>query len=216
METKKDTVLRLYQRLAQKHGAAEKYWPGWCATKRPRKLLEEILMGTILVQRTSWHNADIALKNLLRADLLSVQRIAKLVNREALIDLIRPAGFFRSKPQRLIDVCKYIASHGGFGGLMKRAVGEIRKELLTIKGVGPETADTILCYVLDKPSFIVDEYTRRLVKKCSLADNLEYDYVKNLFERSLPSDARVYRDFHALIIVDQKGADRARMEVLTC
>jgi len=84
-------------------------------------------------------------------------------------------------------------------------LGVARKKLLTLNGIGPETADTLLLYALDQPSFVVDEYTKRLVKKRKLATNLAYDYLKNLFEKNLPRNVKIYQNFHALIIIEEKG-----------
>lgn len=158
-------------------------------------------MGMILVQRTSWHNAELALKNLLQADLLSIKKIAELPSHEPLIPLIRIAGFYQSKPKRLYDICRYAAGNS-----------YSREELLKINGIGPETADTILLYAADQPTFIIDEYTKRFVEKHRLADDFDYTFLQKLFEENLPKDFRVYQDFHALIIFDQKDKKGWRME----
>jgi endonuclease-3 related protein len=194
-------IYQLYLELLERHGSPEKYWPQWCSRDKSKRDRELIVIGMILVQRTSWHNAELALKNLLKADLLSIKKIADLPSHEPLIPLIRVAGFYQSKPKRLYDLCRH-------------AVNNIfsRENLLKIKGIGPETADTILLYAVDQPTFIIDEYTKQFVKKHNLADNFDYNFLKNLFEQSLPKDSRIYQDFHALIIFDQKDKKGWKME----
>jgi endonuclease-3 related protein len=85
---------------------------------------------------------------------------------------------------------------------------ELREELLKLKGIGPETADSILLYALDKPIFVIDEYTRRLVEKQGLANNLSYAFLQKLFEENLRRDFRLYQDFHALIVINGKNSKR--------
>lgn len=87
-----------------------------------------------------------------------------------------------------------------------------KAKLLSLSGIGPETADTILLYVLDKPSFVIDEYTKRLVRKRGLANHFDYDFLKNLFEENLPKDVKIYQDLHALIIIEEKGGLGSVME----
>ena len=199
-------IHQLYLELRQKHGPAEKFWPQWCASKKSPRLRELTAIGAILTQRTSWHNADLALRNLKREQLLSLQRIADLPNLDQLTDLIRPAGFYQSKPRRLFGFCFFVTSeYGDLESLMKEDLKVAREKLLTLNGIGPETADTILLYALDRPSFVIDEYTKRLVKKRGLTKNLAYDHLKELFEKNLPRDVKIYQDFHTLIIVEQKG-----------
>ena len=199
-------IHQLYLELKQKYDPAEKFWPQWCAPKKPPKIRELIAIGAILTQRTSWHNADLALRNLKKEKLLSLSRIANLPNLDRLTELIRPAGFFQSKPRRLFDFCSFvIKEYGSLENLMKEDLEVARKKLLALNGIGPETADTILLYALDRPSFVIDEYTKRLVKKRKLATNFAYDQLKELFETNLPRDVKIYQDLHALIIIEQKG-----------
>lgn len=203
-----DKIFKLYLNLLKRYGSPEKYWPQWCKREKSQRDREIIALGAFLTQRTSWRNAQMALENLQNSNLLSFNKILKLGGPEKLIELIRVAGFFNTKPKRIWEFCRTII--GDFGTI--RAFGEFamtdlhraREKLLSLYGIGPETADTILLYVLDEPSFIVDEYTKRLVKKEKLADKFDYDFLKDLFEKSLPTDVRIYQDFHALIIFNQK------------
>lgn len=203
-----------YQGLLKEYGDSVGYWPQWCADKKSAAEREKIVIGMILVQRTNWHNADIALRNLKEAGLLSVTKIANLGNLDELTRLIRPAGFYQSKPRRLFDVCRYIDNHGGIEKLLAGNSTRLRKELLAIKGIGQETADTIMLYALDKPVFVIDEYTRRWVAKNSLSNERDYQKLQNFFESNLKKDLAICRNFHTLIIVSQRGRERSRMDLV--
>jgi len=189
-------------------------WPQWCAKKKERSLREIIAIGAILAQRTSWHNADLAMRNLKKAGLLSMKKLASLENYNELMELIKPAGFCQTKPRRLFTLSSFIINeYSGVDGLMEEKLAVLRKKLLGLYGIGPETADTILLYALDKPSFIIDTYTKRLVERERLSDIFEYDYLKQFFETSLPKDSTIFQNFHALIIIEQKGRKRSLMEI---
>lgn len=207
-------LLPYYERLYQEYGDPVNYWPQWCAKSKTLVEREKIIIGMILVQRTSWHNANIALKNLKDENLLSINKIADLESLEKLTQLIRSAGFFQSKPKRLVDICTFVMNNGGLGMLMKRKAEDIRPELLSIKGVGQETADTVLLYALDKPIFVIDEYTRRWVEKNSLTSEKDYFKLQKFFQTNLKPNLTVYRNFHALIIVSQRGREKSKMEVV--
>ncbi len=168
----------------------------------------------ILVQRTTWHNANMALKNLKSKNLLSVNKIAELKNLDKLTSLISSAGFYQSKPRRLFDVCSFIVSENGVRGLKKRKAFEIRSKLLNLNGVGPETADTIMLYALDKPVFIIDEYTRRFIIKNNLTAEKDYLKLQQYFEDNLDKNLCLFQNFHALIIISQRGISKSLMELV--
>jgi endonuclease-3 related protein len=203
-----------YQELSEKHGGAIKYWPQWCAKEKSLAEREKIIIGMVLVQRTSWHNADLALRNLKQANFLALGKIAGLKNLDYLTELICPTGFYQSKPQRLYDLCCFIEKIGGVDRALTQKISWLRWKLLTLKGIGPETADTILLYALDKPVFIIDEYTRRWVTKEKLTNEKDYSKLQNFFEKNLPKDLTVYQNFHVLMIVDQKGSAKSIMEII--
>ncbi len=106
-------IHQLYLELQQKYGPTEKFWPQWCASKKSLRLRELIAIGAILTQRTSGHNADLALRNLKREELLSLQRIANLSDLKKLTELVRPAGFYQTKPKRLFDFCSFVTKEYG-------------------------------------------------------------------------------------------------------
>lgn len=208
-------IYALYQELLQKYGLPDKIWPQWCAKKNTTKDRELIAIGAILTQRTSWRNADLALRNLKKERLLSLNKIAKLTNLNKLTKLIRPAGFYQTKPKRLYGLASFIVkNYKNLTKFAKEDLGIARSKLLNLYGIGPETADTILLYALDEPSFVIDEYTKRFVAKNLSLKNINYDSLKKLFEDNLPKNVEVYQNYHTLIIIEQKGLKGSLMRVL--
>lgn len=133
------------------------------------------------------------MSNLRKAGIRSLKDITK--NKRKLAQLIRPCGFYQQKVKYLFNLAKFITQSKNFS----------RTELLAQKGVGPETADSILLYALEKPVFVIDEYTRRLVAKLKLTNNFSYLHLQQLFEKNLKKDYKLYQDFHALIVIDGKA-----------
>ena len=233
MGSLESTLYRHYLDLLDLYGHPEKYWPQWCSNEKSVEDREKVILGTILTQRTTWHNAQIALKKLKEAGLLSLDGIAGIVNATDLLTHIRPAGFHTTKPYTLKNVSKFFKEKGGVTEVMKMDMHEIRRGLLNTKGVGKETADTILLYGLDKPSFVIDEYTFRWVENLvtgyevgtlefvveneellSVIKKRNYDRLHQLFGSSLEPEIELYRNFHALIIVSQRGVDKSGMEII--
>lgn len=210
----KKPLYNYYQKLLREYGDPVNYWPQWCAQKKSEVEREKIIIGMILVQRTSWHNANIALKNLKRNKLLSTEKISVIKNVNKLAKIIKSAGFHQTKPKTLINVCTYIVNQGSINKLMDKEIEKIRKEFINIKGIGPETAATILLYALDKPVFIIDEYTRRWVKKHNLTSERDYEKLQNFFYQNLKTNLEIYQKFHALIIICQRGREKSRMEIV--
>lgn len=120
--------------------------------------------------------------------------------------LIKPSGFYKAKADYLVNLAKFIIKNYGSVEKMKKEKTEIlREKLLSLKGIGPETADSILLYALDKPIFVIDEYTRRIIKRKKIVQNLSYHFLQNLFQENLPKNAKFYQEFHALIVIDGKN-----------
>ncbi len=212
---KESKIYQIYLDLLQKYGSPEKYWPQWCKKSKTIRDREIIALGAILTQRTSWHNAETAILNLKKTGLLSLKKISELQSSERLIPYVRVAGFYQSKPRRLFDLCTFVVkNYGNIENLLKDELKIIKEKLLSLYGIGPETADTILLYSLDKPSFVIDEYTKRLAKKEELAENFDYNCLENLFEKNLPADVKIYQDFHALIIFSQKEKSGWGMKIV--
>lgn len=208
-------IYKLYQELHQKHGKPIELWPQWCSKKKNKRTRDLIAIGAVLTQRTSWRNANIVLNNLKDNNLLSLEKISKLNSANELTELIRPAGFFQTKPKRLHEFARFvIKEYGSLENMVKEDLHSLREKLLNLYGIGPETADVILLYSLGKPSFVIDEYTKRLVAKKNISSQLTYDHLKQLFEDNLPKDVKIYQNYHALIIVEQRGREASKMEIV--
>jgi len=212
---KLNKVYKTYLELYKKHGDPVNLWPQWCAERKGDALREIIAIGAILTQRTGWHNANLALKNLKKENLLSLNKIAALVNLKKLTELTKSAGFYQTKPKRLFTLASFIVKeYGSLKNFGKENLETARNKLLDLYGIGPETADAILLYALDKPTFVIDEYTRRFIKQRKLSQNLDYRNLKQFFEKNLPKDIIVFQNFHVLIIIEQKGRKHSLMEVV--
>ncbi len=171
----------------------KKWWPGTSPL--------EIAVGTILTQNTSWKGVEKSIIALKEAGKMEIRAILELSDDE-LAELIRPSGFARLKTQRLKNLLNFIRENYGTVEEMKFAPKDsLRKELLSVNGVGRETADSILLYALEKSSFVIDAYTRRVLGRHGILDeNLPYDELQAAFEDSLPQDIQVYAHFHAMIV----------------
>ena len=169
-----------------------------------------MIIGAILTQNTNWRNVTKAMENLKKEKCCSLGGIRQMGrNRTRIGRMIRAAGFYNVKSKYLLEIAKFFEEIGGVRTAMKMDMAELRKMLLAQKGVGPETADSILNYALDMPSFVVDEYTRRMVKKEKISRSREYDFLKKLFEENIKKEFAEYQDFHALVVIASKtGSNR--------
>ena len=175
------------------------WWPG--------KTPFEIVVGAILTQNTSWTNVEIAIANLRAAGLLTPKAIDNVPSRR-LQSLIRSSGYFRQKAKKLKVFCRFLRNE--YGGSIKKMVDTptavLREKLLTLYGIGPETADSILLYAGDHPTFVVDSYARRILLRHGWIDErAKYDDVRWLFERQSPGNSRWFNEFHALIVSTGKN-----------
>ena len=162
----------------------------------------EVMVGAILTQNTNWDNVETAIDNLKERDVLNPPAILN-VEQEDLQDLVRPAGYYRQKAARVKRLSQWLMDNcdGAVELLQKWPRDELRKELVSIRGVGPETADSIMLYALDKPVFVVDTYTLRVTTRHGLIErNCTYYDLQNLFQDHLPEDLDLYRDFHAQLV----------------
>jgi endonuclease III related protein len=192
-----------YDALLAAHGP-QHWWPGRTAF--------EIIVGAILTQNTSWSNVEIALRNLRREKLLTPSAIEE-IPLARLARLIRSSGYFRQKAKKLKYFVRFLRlEYGGSLNRMFRTPTEsLREKLLSVHGIGPETADSILLYAGEHPVFVVDAYTRRLLERHGLAAPTQsYEVLRQLFQRTLPRDAPMYNEFHALIVRTGKEYCRTR------
>ncbi len=160
----------------------------------------EVCVGAILTQNTNWSNVERAIKNLKQAGLLSPEGIAAAED-ERLFGLIKPAGFYKQKAKRLKAFSKWLLEQGGLDALKDTPTETLREMLLSIKGVGHETADSILLYALDRPVFVVDAYTYRIFLRHNLIyEEITYNELQELFMRNLPEDVELFKEYHALLV----------------
>jgi endonuclease-3 related protein len=162
----------------------------------------EVAVGAILTQNTAWANVEKAIANLKRAGILSAPAINACPD-EQLAEFIRPSGYFNIKTKRLKAFTRWLMNEtGGEIELLKdRSLFSLREDLLAVKGIGRETADSIILYALDKPTFVVDSYTARIFIRHQLLDEYaDYEQIKEFFEGALPQDTGFFNEFHALIV----------------
>lgn len=173
---------------------SQRWWPG--------ETPFEVIIGAILTQNTSWSNVEKAIKNLKAAKKLSPKAMYELDIIE-LSHLIRPSGFFNIKAKRLKMFINWLFSRheGDISRLFTQDLQTLRSELLAVKGIGPETADSILLYAGNLPTFVVDAYTHRIFSRHGLIpDESSYDEIKSFFEDNLPQDAALFNEYHALLV----------------
>jgi endonuclease-3 related protein len=184
----------IYHRLFQAFGP-QHWWPGDTPF--------EIAVGAILTQNTNWGNVEKAIGNLKRQSALSAKVIHEMpVNK--LAGLIRPAGYFNVKAQRLKSFIGFLVE--GYRGSMKRMEEEdlnpLREKLLHVNGIGPETADSILLYALEKAVFVIDAYTKRVLSRHGIMGHEKsYDEFRNLFHSALKRDIGLFNEYHALFVM---------------
>jgi endonuclease-3 related protein len=200
-------LLYLFFKLLRQYGEPGP-WP-WFGQDAPHTS-EEIAIGAILTQNTSWRNVELALENLRRAKLNNLRGIYQMgvengeKGQRELKELIRSAGFFNQKAEYLIAFTTFIIKN--FGGLcyfFKQSLNSARQQLLKVRGIGPETADTILLYAGNQLIFVIDGYTKRFIQHHNLGQlgqNLRYDILQEFFIINLPHNVKLYQDYHALIV----------------
>jgi endonuclease-3 related protein len=188
------TILKIvYETLYKNHGS-QSWWPADTPF--------EVMSGAILTQNTAWTNVEKAFAGLREVCELTPEGILS-ISRDELEEAIRPSGYFRQKAGRLRGFCQFLAQrYGGDPSSMGPVpVAELREELLSLHGIGPETADSILLYALDRPVFVVDAYTVRLFSRLGLCDEkAKYDDVQALFMENLEPDTGMFNEYHALIV----------------
>jgi endonuclease-3 related protein len=197
------SLLPYYRALFAAHGP-QHWWPG--------RTPFEIIVGAILVQNTSWTNVATSIDNLRREKLLTPAAIEK-ISTPRLQRLIRSSGYFRQKTKKLKAFTRFLRHNyqGSLSRMLATPAIELRRQLLSIHGIGPETADSILLYAAGHPVFVVDAYARRILERHHLATpGMSYESVRLFIEASLPSDPALYNELHALIVHTGKHFCRPR------
>ena len=197
METR-EMLTEVYRRLHRRYGP-QSWWPGDTAF--------EIIVGAILTQSIAWSNVEKALTNLRAAGVLSPRGLRD-ISLDNLAALLRPSGYFNVKAKRLKAVIEYLweEHQGNLESLFDKDATSLRKELLSIYGIGEETADDIVLYAAGKPSFVIDAYTRRILDRAIPAHGASsYVDYQQLFHDALPRDSALFNEYHALLV--QHGKD---------
>jgi endonuclease-3 related protein len=203
-------VLReIYDLLFEAFGP-QHWWPG--------ETPFEIVVGAILTQNTSWINVEKAIANLKTASSLTPEALHRIDTLE-LAELIRPAGYYNIKAKRLKCFIDWLFDHydGQLVNLEVVSTDRLRSELLEVKGIGRETADSILLYALGRSVFVVDTYTARImIRHNQIEPDVDYEQLRDLFESNLPEDAHFYNEYHALLVRTGKDFCKPKAKCSGC
>lgn len=186
-------LMNIYRKLYQAYGPRD-WWPAETSF--------EVMVGAILTQNTSWRNVEKAIQKLKGKGVLNPEGIHDL-KKSQLASLIKSSGYYRIKTDRVKAFVNFLFEE--FDGDLKRMgrerLGELREKLLGVKGIGPETADSILLYGLKKSIFVVDAYTKRILSRHKMIlENTAYEEVQKLFMEHLPLDEKLFNEYHALLV----------------
>ncbi|HEO71053.1 MAG TPA: endonuclease III domain-containing protein [Candidatus Hydrogenedentes bacterium] len=205
----KDTLETIYGLLSAHYGPTH-WWPGDTPF--------EIAVGAVLTQNAAWRNVEQAIENLKRGKLLRPRAILACPDGK-LEEALRPSGYFRVKAKRLRSFCTYLVRRyqGSMAGMARRPLEQLRPELLKVNGIGPETADDILLYACEKPVFVVDAYTRRILERHGLpVAGMGYEELRALFETALAPDVAMFKEYHGLIVYAGKDFCRRKPHCEGC
>lgn len=186
-------IRSMYDTLLEALGPSH-WWPGDTPF--------EVAVGAVLTQNTNWGNVEKAIGNLKAANVLEPRLLYELPLDE-MAELIRPAGYFNIKANRLHNLLQFIKDETDFDleSLKRYSVDDLRPKILGVNGIGPETADAILLYALELPVFVIDAYTARLVQRHGLGyEGIDYHELQAIFMDALPENVAVYNEYHALIV----------------
>ena len=182
---KRTGLVEVYNKLLDQFG--HKHW--W-----PADTSFEVVAGAILTQQTKWENVEKAIKNLKERGCMKAESLSRIELDEVEV-MVRCTGFYRQKAKRLKDISTFFFENPG---ILEKPADELRDVLLSLNGVGEETADSIVLYAADKPRFVIDAYTRRICGCMGIEGG--YPELQSLFEDSIPQDVSMYKEFHALIV----------------
>ena len=202
-------LMDMFDRLLS-HFGPQSWWPA----ETPL----EVMIGAILTQNTNWTNVEKAISNLKKEGLISLQHLISLSAAD-LAQFIRPAGYYNIKAKRLLNLLQFIADHyeGDLTRLFDEDTRTMREALLSVNGVGHETADSIVLYAAHRPVFVVDAYTHRILARHDMApEEATYHDIQSLFMDHLPEDPALYNEFHALIVLTGKNYCRKTPRCSEC
>jgi len=204
-----EQLAKIYQLLLKCFGP-QNWWPG--------ESQFEIIAGAILTQNTNWSNVEKAINNLKSTELLTPEKLYRS-DISQLAELIRPAGYYNIKAKRLKNFLSWLFEDydGCLENLGGLSTSQLREELLAIKGIGPETADSILLYAFDRNSFVVDTYTARIAVRHELIEpGCDYEQLRELFQSNLPADVKLFNEYHALLVRTGKEFCRPKAKCSGC
>ncbi|MBI2856427.1 MAG: hypothetical protein HYX93_06240 [Chloroflexi bacterium] len=202
-----EKLLDIYNRLFRRYGP-QYWWPGDGAF--------EVIIGAILTQSAAWGNVEKALNNL-KAQGILYPAALRAISHEELAALIRPSVYFNAKAHKVKAFVQHLGDHysDDLDALLSRDTQALRQEMLSIYGIGEETADDIVLYAANKPVFVIDAYTRRVLDRLGLAPEKEtYESYQAIFVADLPNDAALFNEYHALL--DQHGFETCRKREPLC
>ncbi len=203
------TLMAFYDAMFKAYGP-QHWWPARTPT--------EVVVGAILTQNTAWRNVERAIDNLRRANLLDWRKLHALGEAD-LAELIRPAGTYKVKARRLKAFIEWLHDRydGDLDRMFETPLHALREQLLGVSGIGRETADAILLYAGSLPSFVVDAYTARILRRHGLIDDsADYEEIKELFESNLPLEVPLFNEYHALLVQIGKLHCRPRARCEGC
>ena len=190
------SITGIYELLDKAYGP-QKWWPTSTANWQ-----EEVIIGAILTQNTSWKNVEKAISNLKKRKLMDFGKIAT-INTASLAAIIKPSGYYNQKAIKLKTFARHIIKNhnGNVRNFLGKNVNALRRELLSLHGIGPETADSIILYAAVRPVFVIDAYTKRIFSRIGIAkENSTYNELQQLFTKSLKKNTAMFNQYHALIV----------------
>jgi endonuclease-3 related protein len=207
--TLSDILLYIYECLLQHYGP-QHWWPA--------QTRFEIIIGAILTQAVAWSNVENAIANLRAARALD-PGILHAMPIDELAHLIRPTGYYNAKARKIKAFVAHLHNHYNYDldALLSKEIQTLRNELLSIHGIGPETADSIVLYAAGQPIFVVDGYTRRLLSRLNLVpSNVNYSELQTTLQDNLPNEASLFQEYHALIVQHGKSTCRRKPLCTLC
>lgn len=204
------SLQQIYKQLLSHYGPQD-WWPGDSPF--------EVMVGAVLTQNTAWTNVEKAIANLVEANALSAEAIVE-AHPKRLASWLKPSGYFNIKAKRLKNFCRWYIDNGAHASLSTLATNDLRKGLLSVNGIGPETADDMLLYAFERPVFVIDAYTRRLFKRLGkIEGNEQYEVLRDLFETGLKNAAdkvQLFNEYHALIVIHAKDFCKTKPRCEAC
>jgi len=204
-------LLEIYEKLHSSYGI-QNWWPStlegkitpeYHGKKPDSRMRFEVALGAILTQNTTWTNVVKAITNMNTHALISPEKILSCRN-DLILEAIKPSGYYNQKLKKLINLSEWWLKNFKYvkvGLKNTKYINKIRESVLTVNGVGPETADAILLYALDLPSFVIDIYTKRIMARhYGFSPDIKYETLRDKFIKELPQDLQLYKEFHALFV----------------